>query len=418
MAARKPRPPESASGITISERTPRTMGTVFISYRRADSIKDARAVYERLRRELGDDRVFVDLEGIEPGEDFVTVIERHLEGCDALVVLIGRLWFGAADENGHTRIHDESDFVRIEISTALRRGIRVFPVLLDGAMPPSSDQLPEELRPMVRRQALSLDYARFDQDIAKLGRALKTALEQRRTTSLADSPPYALGRVREATAANSPNAEVDVKSVGAVTGAVPTTSERGIGVPHHEEVGPSSTAGKKPTPSLTETPQSAPTVRSAGPSDAPTTAPAVGSMPDPEDAAEAPSHSRLLTWGVGVAVVFAVAGILAFLNILRTNAEAPTASAANAPAGAEASASTSVSGGPATPVSDAEVRAEYDKLPLVEYLVSVIRVDTESEARGLMRPIQQGERFEDLAARYSKDKESAIPSLFIRALGC
>ena len=76
-----------------------------------------------------------------------------------------------------------------------------------------------------------------------------------------------------------------------------------------------------------------------------------------------PPSSRLLTWGVGVAVVFAVAGILAFLNILRTNAEAPTASAANAPAGAEASASTSVSGGPATPVSDAEVRAEYDKLP-------------------------------------------------------
>ena len=68
------------------------MGKLFISYRRADSTKDARAVYERLRRELREHEVFIDLEGIEPGEDFVAAIERHLNGCDALIVLIGKNW--------------------------------------------------------------------------------------------------------------------------------------------------------------------------------------------------------------------------------------------------------------------------------------------------------------------------------------
>ena len=55
-------------------------GNIFISYRRSDSAKDARAIYERLRREFGENKVFIDLEGIEPGEDFVESLERQLDG--------------------------------------------------------------------------------------------------------------------------------------------------------------------------------------------------------------------------------------------------------------------------------------------------------------------------------------------------
>ena len=83
-------------------------GKIFISYRRADNTKDARAIYERLRGEFGTGRVFMDLEGIEPGEDFVDLLERNLDGCEVLVVLIGKDWADAKNEYGERRLDDET----------------------------------------------------------------------------------------------------------------------------------------------------------------------------------------------------------------------------------------------------------------------------------------------------------------------
>jgi hypothetical protein len=152
------------------------MGTVFISYRRSDSTKDARALYERLRRDLHDHTVFIDLESIDPGEDFTTVIDKHLEGCNALVVLIGKEWLGSHDARGTSRVSDPADFVRMELETALRRDIPVFPVLLDGASMPSSHDLPAALQPLLRRQTIELDYARFDGDVERLAKAIRKVL--------------------------------------------------------------------------------------------------------------------------------------------------------------------------------------------------------------------------------------------------
>ena len=153
-------------------------GKIFISYRRSESTKDARALYERLRREFGEQRVFVDLEGIEPGEDFVDLLERHLKGCEVLIALIGRDWADAKNEYGERRLDDENDFVRIELRAALRRGIKVFPVLIDGASPPRASQLPEDMRPLVRRQAIALDYSKFDADAMRLVLAIRKAIER------------------------------------------------------------------------------------------------------------------------------------------------------------------------------------------------------------------------------------------------
>lgn len=52
------------------------MAGIFISYRRDDSAAQARAVWERLCRELGRDHVFMDVDGIDPGDDFTEVIDR------------------------------------------------------------------------------------------------------------------------------------------------------------------------------------------------------------------------------------------------------------------------------------------------------------------------------------------------------
>lgn len=168
------------------------MAGIFISYRRQESTKDARSLYERLRGEFGREGVFIDLEGLDYGVDFVESLERQLEGCRVLLALIGPHWLTAKDARGRRRIDDENDFVRIEVRTALERGIRVVPVLVDGAPMPTTDELPADLQRLVRLQALELDFKRFDQDVGRLVSVLRKLLGQGETrpqTLLSPPPP-------------------------------------------------------------------------------------------------------------------------------------------------------------------------------------------------------------------------------------
>lgn len=136
------------------------MAGIFISYRRDDSAAQARAVWERLCRELGRDHVFMDVDGIDPGDDFTEVIDRQLEGCQVMLVMIGRQWHSVVDLHGRLRLHNRHDFVRYEVETALRRRIKLVPVLIDNTPPPLEEHLPVELHPLLRRQGLELDFRR------------------------------------------------------------------------------------------------------------------------------------------------------------------------------------------------------------------------------------------------------------------
>lgn len=152
------------------------MPSVFISYRRKENSADARALYERLCREFGEAEVFIDLDGIEYGADFVETLERQLSDCKVLLALIGPDWLGVKNQRGERRIDDENDFVRIEVASGLRRGVRIVPVLIDGAALPRTAELPAELHGLVRRQAMQLDYGRFNADVRRLCETLKPIL--------------------------------------------------------------------------------------------------------------------------------------------------------------------------------------------------------------------------------------------------
>jgi hypothetical protein len=158
---------------------------VFISYRRDDSAGYARAVYAELAREFGAERIFIDVDDIAAGQAFDKVIRREVGASQVLLVLIGKRWLGERD-GAPPRIHDVGDFVRIEVATGLARGMRVIPLLLDGAPMPGEAQLPEPLRPLVRRNALELDNARFAADSARLIAALREALQG---AAAAPAPP-------------------------------------------------------------------------------------------------------------------------------------------------------------------------------------------------------------------------------------
>src|SRR5438067_5284544 len=104
------------------------MSAVFISYRRVGALIHARALFERLSREFGPSEVFIDLDGIDIGVDFVVLLEQQLRGCRIVLALIDPEWATARDRKGQRRIDRETDFVRVEIATALRRDIYVAPI--------------------------------------------------------------------------------------------------------------------------------------------------------------------------------------------------------------------------------------------------------------------------------------------------
>src|SRR4051812_33687877 len=123
---------------------------VVLSYRRSDSLGATGRIFDRLVRHYGNQSVFMDVDGIPFGVDFRKHIIKELSECDVLLVIIGPRWFG---EGKHQRIHDEGDFVRIEVETALQRGVLVVPVLVDGAAMPQAGQLPETLQDLAFRNA-------------------------------------------------------------------------------------------------------------------------------------------------------------------------------------------------------------------------------------------------------------------------
>jgi len=98
--------------------------------------------------------------------------------CDILIVVIGREWLTCADPGGHRRLDDPNDFIRLEAATALKRNIRVIPVLVRGARMLKSEELPTDLEKLARRQGIEISDTRWDSDTGQLIKALEGALAQ------------------------------------------------------------------------------------------------------------------------------------------------------------------------------------------------------------------------------------------------
>ena len=143
-------------------------GGIFLSYRRQDAAPYARLLKSQLSDRFPDADVFMDLDSIEAGLDFAEVIRDAVGSCTVLVALIGHRWATVTDEEGHRRLDNLDDYVRFEVQTALERGVRVIPVLVDGAKPLRQQQLPSELQKLARLNALELTYGRYDYDADQL----------------------------------------------------------------------------------------------------------------------------------------------------------------------------------------------------------------------------------------------------------
>ena len=114
----------------------------------------------------------MDVDTIALGRDFRETVRHRLASSEIMLALVGRDWVAIKDASGRKRLDDPDDFVRLEIENALRRGIPVIPVLVQGAQMPTIDQLPQEIRNFTFRNAFELSHSRWESDVHELLRRL------------------------------------------------------------------------------------------------------------------------------------------------------------------------------------------------------------------------------------------------------
>ena len=147
---------------------------IFVSYRHDDSSGHAGRVFDRLCEHFGEPKIFMDVERMQAGEDFVDAIVNAVASCEILIAIIGRRWLLNAEDSSR-----RLDFVRLEIVTAFDRGLRVVPVLVQGAVMPQGPDLPTDLAKLPRLHAIELSDLRWRRDVDQLINALERILVER-----------------------------------------------------------------------------------------------------------------------------------------------------------------------------------------------------------------------------------------------
>jgi len=153
------------------------MAKVFISYRRKDSAPVAERIYQWLTEWLSANlnvvSVFMDRGGIEPGENFHAALRREIDSAEIMLVVIGKNWALAEDDDGMIRLEEPRDIVRREVAIGLESNMRVVPVLVSGAEMPQAARLPSALAKLTALHAFQVNEDRFGQDMSQLAEYLR-----------------------------------------------------------------------------------------------------------------------------------------------------------------------------------------------------------------------------------------------------
>jgi hypothetical protein len=196
---------------------------IFISYRKDDTRPWAINLRDYLAREFGERQVFLDVDSIDTGQ-WRTQIEHALDSCAVAIVLIGPRWIAASDPDGRKRLSLPDDVHRLEVATVLGRGMRVIPVLVDGARLPAPGDLPEDLRGLLECQISEIADARDARaaGLRRLTRSIDDLLgqgrERRRAIAVA-AAAVILGVVNTLVRSESPMVATVFLLIAAVLGA-------------------------------------------------------------------------------------------------------------------------------------------------------------------------------------------------------
>ena len=149
-------------------------GRIFISFRHRDAASTARLLCDHLKDIFGDDRVYVDFD-LPAGVNFEERLHSQLDECSVLLAVIGPHWLE------DRRLHKAGDWVRVEIASALARGISVIPVIIDDVAAPTKRELPRDLKSLAKHQAFRVENAHFERDVLALADRLRAYITPGRT---------------------------------------------------------------------------------------------------------------------------------------------------------------------------------------------------------------------------------------------
>jgi TIR domain len=144
---------------------------IFISYRRSDTASAAGRLEDSLNSYFGKGRVRRDVSGIPPGKDFVQWIDETVADTSVVLVLIGPNWLSPT-ESGQSRLHEPDDQLAAEIEAALEQDKLIIPVLLEDARMPRAEELPDRLKDLARRNAVSLADEHWGSDVTRFAKRL------------------------------------------------------------------------------------------------------------------------------------------------------------------------------------------------------------------------------------------------------
>jgi hypothetical protein len=215
--------PAAASSAATALMTP-THLSVFINYRRQDTAAAAEHLHVSLGQKLGMERIFRDEATIELGEEFPEVIEQAIRSASVVLALIGPSWLTVKGKSGKRRLDEPLDYVRRELETAMKHRVKVIPVLVDGATMPTNDELPESLRHLELKNALTIPWQEGIDKLQTRVAAIETQRREREASRQAESARLDLtrgrsieaGTWRAETAANSINTVIRAMEVSLV----------------------------------------------------------------------------------------------------------------------------------------------------------------------------------------------------------
>ncbi len=154
-------------------------GKIFISYRREDTSGESGRLKDKLEQIFGQENIFYDVETLEAGLNFDESIAKALSESKVLLAMIGPHWLKVTDPKGTLRLQKEDDWVRKEISEALKRDLRVIPILVNGADMPDREELPEELKELSLKHAQELTSSRWNYDVGELTKVLEKLISKK-----------------------------------------------------------------------------------------------------------------------------------------------------------------------------------------------------------------------------------------------
>jgi len=143
------------------------MPRVFICYRTSETESFAARLSAKLEVRFGSGNIFRDTDKLKAGEDWLARLRKELNRSQTLLVIIGPKWLIELRERAQ---RSTADYVKFEIETALRRKIRIIPVLVNDVQMPDHSDLPEGVADLAFRQYVRIrdSGSEFEQGFQEL----------------------------------------------------------------------------------------------------------------------------------------------------------------------------------------------------------------------------------------------------------